>query len=53
VVQSLPPNTYGKRWLLYDLVNCRPLVLPRDDRADRLFDAGLKQGGQWVVYATD
>jgi hypothetical protein len=53
VVQSQPPNTYGKRWLLYDLVNCRPLVLPRDDRADRLFEAGLKQGGQWVVYATD
>ncbi len=46
----MPAATYGRRWRLYDLVECRELSLPRDDREDPLYDAGIKQGGQWVVY---
>ncbi len=45
-----PPGTYGKAWQLYDLINCRSLDFPHDDRRDRLYDAGVKQGGRWVVY---
>lgn len=51
LVGSKPPGTYGKQWLLYDLISFDELVLPRDDRGDRLFDAGIRQGGRWVAHA--
>lgn len=47
---TTPARSYGRHWRLYDLVNCQGFVLPHDDRDDRLYDAGIKQGGQWVVY---
>jgi hypothetical protein len=47
---SAPAGTYGKAWQLYDLINYRNLDFPHDDRRDRLYDAGVKQGGHWVVY---
>jgi|GEM_PF-5895002 len=49
LVGSKPPGTYGKHWLLYDLIGFDELVLPRDDRADSLYDAGVRQGGRWVA----
>lgn len=46
----IPTRAYGRLWRLYDIVNCREFVLPHDDRDDRLYDAGITQGGQWMVY---
>lgn len=45
-----PPGSYGSRWQLYDLIGCRQIHFPRDDRLDSLRDAGISLGGRWVIY---
>jgi hypothetical protein len=35
VQRSAPAGTYGKAWQLYDVINCRNLDFPHDDRRDR------------------
>jgi hypothetical protein len=42
-------RTYGQKWKLYDLVACRLLALPQDDRDDSLQSLGITGGGQSVA----
>lgn len=53
VGRLVPTGSYGKAWQIYDLINCRPLHFPRDDRNDQLRDAGITQGGRWLVHGLE
>lgn len=53
VGRHAPAGSYGKAWQLYDLISCRQLAFPRDDRGDHLREAGITQGGRWLVHGLE
>ena len=53
LIGVVPQHSYGRRWKLYDLVKCRELNLPHDDRDDSLRQLGITGGGKWVVYEVE
>jgi hypothetical protein len=46
---QVPQGSYGKAWQLFDVVGAAALVLPRDDRAERLRAKGILPGSRYFL----